>query len=54
MLDSGKTSPFPSNTQLTLIIAWGEFHIKISPAMDDTKPKNIKELTQIIKDRIVF
>jgi len=50
MIDSAKTSPFPANTKLTLVISWGELYLKIPKALEDTKPRNIKELTQIIKE----
>jgi hypothetical protein len=50
MIDSAKASPSPANTKLTLVISWGELVLKIPQAMEDTKPKNIKELSQIIKE----
>jgi hypothetical protein len=35
---------------LTLVISWGELYLKIPKALEDTKPRSIKELTQIIKE----
>ncbi|CAF1643998.1 unnamed protein product [Rotaria sp. Silwood1] len=50
MLDRRETSSFSADPKLTLVILWGELNIRIPQATDDTKPKNIKELTQRIKD----
>ncbi|CAF4406086.1 unnamed protein product, partial [Rotaria sp. Silwood2] len=50
MLNLRKTSSFSADTKLALVISWGELNLRIPPAMDDTKPKNIKELAQRIKD----
>ncbi|CAF5037352.1 unnamed protein product, partial [Rotaria sp. Silwood1] len=46
MLDLRETSSFSADPKLTLVILWGELNIRIPQATDDTKPKNIKELTQ--------
>jgi len=50
MIDSIKAVPSPADTKLTLVISWGELFLKIPQAMEETKPKNIKELSQIIKE----
>jgi hypothetical protein len=50
MIDSGKASSLPPDTKRTLIISWGKLFLKIPQAIDDTKPKNIKELNQLIKE----
>ncbi|CAF3947011.1 unnamed protein product [Rotaria sordida] len=50
MLDLRKTASFSTDNKLTLTILWGELNIRITQKMNDTKPKNIKELAQLIKD----
>ncbi|UJR11489.1 hypothetical protein I4U23_015669 [Adineta vaga] len=56
ILGFGKTSSFPPDSQLTLVISWGQLFLKISPAVGDTKPKNIKELNVLINemDRVEY
>ena len=49
VLDLGKRSSLSDNSQLTLVISWGELHLKVSQIIDSNKPKNIKELHQQIE-----
>ncbi|CAF1024519.1 unnamed protein product [Adineta steineri] len=49
LLDSAKTI-FSSNSKFTFITSWGELFLKFIQSIDQTKPKNIKELTQLIKE----
>jgi hypothetical protein len=50
MIDSLKTSSFAADAKLTLVISWGELYFKIPQAMNDAKPENIKDLTQLLKE----
>ena len=48
MIESSKTTSFSADTKLTVVISWGELYLKIPQTISDTKPKNIRELTQLI------
>lgn len=48
LLKFGKEMPRTGDAQLTMVIAWGQLFLRLSPAAGGTKPKNIKELDELM------